>query len=396
MSPQVWVLTGDKVETAVNIAYSCGHFKRFMTVLSLTSLHDLHQAESVLQMCWEVSEEEGSYGLVVDGGSLVLLMEHHKRDFYDLCCRCWSVVCCRMSPRQKAEMVRLVKTAKERPRCAAIGDGANDVSMIQEAHVGIGIMGKEGRQAVTCADFGISRFQFLQKVLLVHGHWSYVRVAVFIQFSFYKNVVFNTPMVFYAVWEPFTLNDIYWAYYRLFQSPSLNLACVLLVVVCLLPDLLLKIYVNSCDNERYPRKRRRRAFWRKIQELGLTTIYKDSEDVKLFCGMVDSLALLPLEDIPAGIDYLRDHTPEGLEPFLTYFYQIYVTVGWAQPPNYMAFHPVDQIIKESRSEPPRKRQKGDYKNLQTRMKTLCQDRQVGRKSFQEFVQGAGYNILWKS
>ncbi|XP_042236307.1 phospholipid-transporting ATPase IF-like isoform X2 [Homarus americanus] len=206
---KVWVLTGDKVETAVNIAYSCGHFKRFMTVLSLTSLHDLHQAESVLQMCWEVSEEEGSYGLVVDGGSLVLLMEHHKRDFYDLCCRCWSVVCCRMSPRQKAEMVRLVKTAKERPRCAAIGDGANDVSMIQEAHVGIGIMGKEGRQAVTCADFGISRFQFLQKVLLVHGHWSYVRVAVFIQFSFYKNVVFNTPMVFYAVWSAFSTQSVY-------------------------------------------------------------------------------------------------------------------------------------------------------------------------------------------
>ncbi|KAG7155824.1 hypothetical protein Hamer_G027912 [Homarus americanus] len=63
------------------------------------------------------------------------------------------------------------------------------------------------------------------------------------------------------------------------------------------------------------------AHWRKIQELGLATIYKDSEDVKLFCGMVDSLALLPLEDIPAGIDYLRDHTPEGMETFLTYFDQ---------------------------------------------------------------------------
>ncbi|KAG7155337.1 hypothetical protein Hamer_G024991, partial [Homarus americanus] len=72
-----------------------------------------------------------------------------------------------------------------------------------------------------------------------------------------------------------------------------------------------------------------------IQELGLATIYKDSEDVKLFCGMVDSLALFPLEDIPAGIDYLRDHTLDSMEPFFTDFDQTYMT----GPGNTSASHP---------------------------------------------------------
>ncbi|KAG7174250.1 putative MULE transposase domain-containing protein 2 [Homarus americanus] len=82
------------------------------------------------------------------------------------------------------------------------------------------------------------------------------------------------------------------------------------------------------------------ASWRKIQELGLTTIYKDSEGVKLFCGTVDILAFLPLEDIPAGIDYLRDHTPDGLEPFLTYFDQTYVTGSYRLARQY---HDDDQV-----------------------------------------------------
>nr|XP_045609485.1 phospholipid-transporting ATPase IF-like isoform X2 [Procambarus clarkii] len=206
---KVWVLTGDKVETAVNIAYSCGHFKRFMTVLSLTGLRDLDHAVASLRQCQEASRAEGSFGLVVDGVSLLWLLDHLRDDFYTLCRRCWAVVCCRMSPRQKAETVRLVKTSSERPVCAAVGDGANDVPMIKEANVGLGIMGKEGRQAVRCADFGISRFRFLQKVLFVHGHWNYVRVTVFVQFSFYKNVAFNTPIVFYTAWSALSTQCVY-------------------------------------------------------------------------------------------------------------------------------------------------------------------------------------------
>ncbi|XP_071540028.1 phospholipid-transporting ATPase IF-like isoform X2 [Panulirus ornatus] len=206
---KVWMLTGDKVETAVNIAYSCGHFKRFMTILSLTGLQDPEHAASTLQQCQEGSSAEGAYGLVVDGVSLELLLTHLRKDFYRLCRRCWAVVCCRMTPGQKAETVRLVKTSKESPVCAAIGDGANDVSMIQEAHVGLGIMGKEGRRAVRCSDFGIARFRFLQKLFFVHGHWNYVREAVFVQHSFYKNITFNTPMLFYCIWNAFSTQSVY-------------------------------------------------------------------------------------------------------------------------------------------------------------------------------------------
>lgn len=68
----------------------------------------------------------------------------------------------------------------------AIGDGANDCGMIQEAHVGIGIMGKEGRQAVRTSDYAVARFKFLRRILLVHGHWYYVRAAVMVQYFFYK------------------------------------------------------------------------------------------------------------------------------------------------------------------------------------------------------------------
>ncbi|XP_045609481.2 LOW QUALITY PROTEIN: phospholipid-transporting ATPase IF [Procambarus clarkii] len=206
---KVWVLTGDKVETAVNIAYSCGHFKRFMTVLSLTGLRDLDHAVASLRQCQKDSEGDSYYGLVVDGASLQLLFDNLKEEFYSICRRCTAVVCCRMSPRQKAETVRLVKTSSERPVCAAIGDGANDVSMIQEAHVGLGVMGKEGRQAVRCSDFAFARFRFLKRVLLVHGHWYYVRVSTLVQYSFYKNVAFVTPQVFFAIWSAFSTQSVY-------------------------------------------------------------------------------------------------------------------------------------------------------------------------------------------
>ncbi|XP_047469990.1 phospholipid-transporting ATPase IF-like [Penaeus chinensis] len=206
---KVWVLTGDKVETAVNIAYSCGHFKGFMTILTLTGLQE-EDAEAKLQECdAESQKSDGHYGLVVDGSSLQVLLDHHRRRFYDVCRRCTAVVCCRMSPRQKAETVRLVKTSGKNPVCAAIGDGANDVSMIQEAHVGLGVMGKEGRQAVRCADFAFARFKFLKKVLLVHGHWFYTRVSTLVQYSFYKNVAFITPQLYFATMSAFSTQPVY-------------------------------------------------------------------------------------------------------------------------------------------------------------------------------------------
>jgi len=109
------------------------------------------------------------------------------------------VIACRVSPLQKAEMVRLVQTGvSPRPVTLAIGDGANDVPMIQEASVGIGISGREGRQAVNAADFSIAQFRFLRRLLLVHGRWNYRRTCKFVLYSFWKNTVLVLIMFYYT------------------------------------------------------------------------------------------------------------------------------------------------------------------------------------------------------
>ena len=95
--------------------------------------------------------------------------------FVEVSSHCRSVLCCRVSPLQKAQVVELIKTSKK-AITLAIGDGANDVSMIKMAHIGVGISGLEGRQAVLASDFSIAQFRFLQRLLLVHGRWSYLRM----------------------------------------------------------------------------------------------------------------------------------------------------------------------------------------------------------------------------
>uniref|UniRef100_A0A3Q1FKC6 ATPase phospholipid transporting 11A n=1 Tax=Acanthochromis polyacanthus TaxID=80966 RepID=A0A3Q1FKC6_9TELE len=95
------------------------------------------------------------------------------------------------------QIVKLIKASKEHPITLAIGDGANDVSMILEAHVGIGIMGKEGRQAARNSDYAIPKFKHLKKMLLVHGHYYYIRIAELVQYFFYKNVCFIFPQFLY-------------------------------------------------------------------------------------------------------------------------------------------------------------------------------------------------------
>lgn len=92
-----------------------------------------------------------------------------------------------MSPLQKALVVKLVKR-NLKSLLLAIGDGANDVSMIQAAHVGVGISGVEGLQAARSADVSIAQFRYLRKLLLVHGAWSYQRISKVILYSFYKNI----------------------------------------------------------------------------------------------------------------------------------------------------------------------------------------------------------------
>lgn len=132
--------------------------------------------------------------------------------FMELATQCCSVVACRLSPMQKAQVVSLMKSAPGHPLTLAVGDGGNDVSMIQEAHVGIGIYGHEGMQAVRAADFAIGTFKHLSRLLLVHGRWNHRRVARVILFSFYKNMALILTLFLFSFKNGFSGQTLYESY----------------------------------------------------------------------------------------------------------------------------------------------------------------------------------------
>eukprot|EP00931_Biecheleriopsis_adriatica_P106531 TRINITY_DN8096_c0_g1_i1.p1 TRINITY_DN8096_c0_g1~~TRINITY_DN8096_c0_g1_i1.p1 ORF type:complete len:1431 (-),score=323.02 TRINITY_DN8096_c0_g1_i1:78-4370(-) len=183
---KVWVLTGDKLETAKNIGFSCAVLSNDMEIIEVT---ESSQMEEALKTARSVQGKK-SVGLIITGGALEKVLEDLGGKLLELGELCSVVIACRVSPSQKGEVVKLVRYGvKPMPVTLAIGDGANDVAMIQEAHVGVGISGKEGTQAVNASDFAISQFSFLMMLLLVHGRWNYRRLSKFILYSFHKNIV---------------------------------------------------------------------------------------------------------------------------------------------------------------------------------------------------------------
>uniref|UniRef100_A0A8C6PH13 Phospholipid-transporting ATPase n=1 Tax=Nothobranchius furzeri TaxID=105023 RepID=A0A8C6PH13_NOTFU len=129
-------------------------------------------------------------------------------DFLRTACLCKSVICCRVTPLQKAQVVELVKKYKQ-VVTLAIGDGANDVSMIKAAHIGVGISGQEGMQAVLSSDYSFAQFRFLQRLLLVHGRWSYLRMCKFLRYFFYKNFTFTFVHFWFAFFCGFSAQTVY-------------------------------------------------------------------------------------------------------------------------------------------------------------------------------------------
>ncbi|XP_020805217.1 probable phospholipid-transporting ATPase IF [Drosophila serrata] len=201
---KIWVLTGDKVETAFNIGLACRHIPPGSKPHFIVDLTEPSELRARLQEL----EAAGAEVLVIDGITIAALLTHLPREFADLALRCRAVLCCRLSPLQKCEIVTLVKKRKKHIT-AAIGDGANDVSMIQEAHIGIGIAGREGKQASRCADFAIARFEMLRRLLLVHGHYNSQRLAFLVLFYCYKNIIITGCMALFQVYDLFSATNVY-------------------------------------------------------------------------------------------------------------------------------------------------------------------------------------------
>uniref|UniRef100_A0A672TAG2 Phospholipid-transporting ATPase n=1 Tax=Sinocyclocheilus grahami TaxID=75366 RepID=A0A672TAG2_SINGR len=219
---KVWVLTGDKMETAKSTCYACRLFQRGTELLELTvrTLEDGRLKLSFLS-CRSWSTANQDYGFIIDGATLSLMMNppreadasQYRSLFLQICQNCTAVLCCRMAPLQKAQIVKMVKNSKGSPITLSIGDGANDVSMILEAHVGIGIKGKEGRQAVRNSDYAIPKLKHLKKLLLAHGHLYYVRIAHLVQYFFYKNLCFILPQFLYQFFCGYSQQPLYDAAY---------------------------------------------------------------------------------------------------------------------------------------------------------------------------------------
>jgi phospholipid-transporting ATPase len=192
---KVWVLTGDRQETAINIGMSCKLLSEDMMLLivnettAAATRDNIQKKLDAIRTQGDGTIETETLALVIDGKSLTYALERElDRLFLDLAIMCKAVICCRVSPLQKALVVKLVKKYQKQSILLAVGDGANDVSMIQAAHIGVGISGVEGLQAARSADVSIAQFRYLRKLLLVHGAWSYQRVSKAILYSFYKNM----------------------------------------------------------------------------------------------------------------------------------------------------------------------------------------------------------------
>uniref|UniRef100_A0A672RUA5 Phospholipid-transporting ATPase n=1 Tax=Sinocyclocheilus grahami TaxID=75366 RepID=A0A672RUA5_SINGR len=198
---KIWVLTGDKQETAINIGYSCRLVSHGMSLIIINE-DSLDATRATLTAhCSSLGDclrKENELALIIDGQTLKYALSFEVRQvFLDLALSCKAVICCRVSPLQKSEIVDMVKK-HVKAITLAIGDGANDVGMIQTAHVGVGISGNEGMQATNSSDYSIAQFSYLEKLLLVHGAWSYNRVTKCILYCFYKNVVLYIIELWFA------------------------------------------------------------------------------------------------------------------------------------------------------------------------------------------------------
>ncbi|KAF2746713.1 phospholipid-translocating P-type ATPase [Sporormia fimetaria CBS 119925] len=201
---KIWMLTGDKVETARCVAVSSKLVARGQYVHTIAKLKRKDLAHSSLDFL----RSKPDACLLIDGESLALMLTHFRTEFISVAVRLPTVVACRCSPTQKADIARLIRQHTNK-RIACIGDGGNDVSMIQAADVGVGIVGKEGRQASLAADFSITQFCHLTKLLVWHGRNSYKRSAKLSQFVIHRGLIISICQTVYSIASRFEPNALY-------------------------------------------------------------------------------------------------------------------------------------------------------------------------------------------
>lgn len=248
---KIWVLTGDRQETAINIGFSCKLLQEDMSLVMCNedSVDGLRRLlENKLQALEDGRVRNAgveTLALIIDGKTLNFALEKEcEQMFYELAIKCKAIICCRVSPLQKAQVVKLVKK-RSSAITLAIGDGANDVSMIQAAHVGVGINGMEGLQAARSSDFAISQFRFLRKLLLVHGSWSYQRLSRMILYSFYKNICLNMTQFWFTFYNGFSGQTVYESWTNSFYN----------VCFTVFPPLMIGIFdqhISARMLDRYP------------------------------------------------------------------------------------------------------------------------------------------------
>lgn len=201
---KIWMLTGDKVETARCVAVSSKLVARGQYIYTVAKMKRKDQAQDHLDFL----KSKADSCLLIDGESLALFLTHYRTEFISVAVKLPTVVACRCSPTQKAEVAKLIKDFTKKRVCC-IGDGGNDVSMIQAADVGVGIVGKEGRQASLAADFSIEQFFHLTKLLVWHGRNSYKRSAKLAQFVIHRGLIIAVCQTMYSIAIKFEPEGLY-------------------------------------------------------------------------------------------------------------------------------------------------------------------------------------------
>lgn len=205
---KIWMLTGDKVETARCVAVSAKLVSRTQYIHTITSLSSDRNPTAALDALSLLTSKPSSTALLIDGTSLSQFLTHHRDAFISLAVQLPAVIACRCSPTQKADIALLIRQFTNK-RVACIGDGGNDVSMIQAADIGVGIVGKEGRQASLAADFSITSFHHLTKLLVWHGRNSYKRSAKLAQFVMHRGLVISVCQTVYSIATHFEPHALY-------------------------------------------------------------------------------------------------------------------------------------------------------------------------------------------